>query len=104
MATSRTKYISGTAVHAVALAIVSSGAADDFSAATEILLQARWDAEGLEEVYDRAKTLRLIAASMGRPKRSADGDLVYHVLNRSNAKMPIFKKDGDEMWSDKVVR
>jgi putative transposase len=27
---------------------------------------------------------------MGRPKRAADGGLVYHVLNRANAKMTIF--------------
>lgn len=32
---------------------------------------------------------------MGRPKRSADGGLIYHVLNRGNARMPIFEKEGD---------
>jgi putative transposase len=32
---------------------------------------------------------------MGRPKRAADGGLIYHVLNRANAGMPIFGKDGD---------
>ena len=32
---------------------------------------------------------------MGRPKRAADGGLIYHVLNRANAKLPIFEKDGD---------
>ena len=32
---------------------------------------------------------------MGRPKRAADGGLVYHVLNRANARMPIFEKDRD---------
>ena len=30
-----------------------------------------------------------------RPKRAADGGLVYHVLNRANARMPIFEKDRD---------
>ena len=32
---------------------------------------------------------------MGRPKRAADGGLIYHVLNRANARLPIFEKDGD---------
>ncbi|HQX48920.1 MAG TPA: hypothetical protein PLR25_03380, partial [Planctomycetaceae bacterium] len=28
---------------------------------------------------------------MGRPKRTAPGGWVYHVLNRANARMPILK-------------
>ena len=32
---------------------------------------------------------------MGRPKRSAPGGWIYHVLNRANARMPIFAKDED---------
>ena len=32
---------------------------------------------------------------MGRPHRSALGGYVYHVLNRANARMTIFEKDGD---------
>ena len=32
---------------------------------------------------------------MGRPKRAADGGLVYHVLNRANAQMTIFEKPED---------
>jgi REP element-mobilizing transposase RayT len=32
---------------------------------------------------------------MGRAKRAADGGLIYHVLNRGNARMTIFEKDGD---------
>ncbi len=32
---------------------------------------------------------------MGRPKRVADGGLVYHVLNRANAQMTIFEKPED---------
>jgi putative transposase len=32
---------------------------------------------------------------MGRPKRAADGGLIYHVLNRANARMTIFKKAAD---------
>jgi len=32
---------------------------------------------------------------MGRPRRAADGGLVYHVLNRANAGMPIFEKPED---------
>ena len=32
---------------------------------------------------------------MGRPKRAADGGLIYHVLNRANARMTIFEKEAD---------
>lgn len=32
---------------------------------------------------------------MGRPKRAAIGGMVYHVLNRANARMDIFDKDAD---------
>ncbi len=32
---------------------------------------------------------------MGRPKRVADGGLVYHVLNRANARITIFEKRED---------
>ncbi|MGQ0635060.1 MAG: transposase [Planctomycetaceae bacterium] len=32
---------------------------------------------------------------MGRPKRAATGGMVYHVLNRANARMTIFSKDAD---------
>ncbi len=40
---------------------------------------------------------------MGRPQRAARGGLIYHVLNRSNAKMPIFKKDGDYEAFEQVL-
>ena len=32
---------------------------------------------------------------MGRTLRAAEGGWVYHVLNRANARRPIFKKSGD---------
>ncbi len=32
---------------------------------------------------------------MGRAKRAAKSSLIYHVLNRANARMTIFEKDGD---------
>ncbi len=32
---------------------------------------------------------------MGRPKRAANGGLVYHVLNRANARMAIFEDPED---------
>jgi putative transposase len=32
---------------------------------------------------------------MGRPKRADDGGLIYHVLNRANARLTIFENDGD---------
>ena len=40
---------------------------------------------------------------MGRPKRAADGGLIYHVLNRSNARMPIFENDGDFEAFERVL-
>ena len=32
---------------------------------------------------------------MGRPKRSAEGGLIYHVWNRANARRTSFEKDED---------
>ena len=32
---------------------------------------------------------------MGRPKRAAYGGFIYDVLNRGNARLPVFEKDGD---------
>jgi len=32
---------------------------------------------------------------MGRPKRADEGGLIHYVLNRANARMTIFEKDGD---------
>ncbi len=32
---------------------------------------------------------------MGRPRRAANGGLIYHVLNRANARMTIFEKADD---------
>lgn len=32
---------------------------------------------------------------MGRPKRLAKGEIVYHVLNRANGRMTIFENEGD---------
>ena len=40
---------------------------------------------------------------MGRPQRAAQGGLIYHALNRSNAKMPIFEKDGDYEAFEQVL-
>jgi putative transposase len=40
---------------------------------------------------------------MGRPKRAADGGLVYHVLNRANARMTIFEKDEDYAAFEQVL-
>jgi REP element-mobilizing transposase RayT len=41
---------------------------------------------------------------MGRPKRAADGGLIYHVLNRANARLPIFEKEGDYEAFERVLR
>ena len=40
---------------------------------------------------------------MGRPKRAADGGLVYHVLNRANARMTIFENDQDYAAFEQVL-
>ena len=40
---------------------------------------------------------------MGRPKRAADGGLIYHVLNRANARMTIFEKKEDYEAFERVL-
>ena len=40
---------------------------------------------------------------MGRPRRAADGGLVYHVLNRANARMTIFEDDEDYSAFEQVL-
>lgn len=40
---------------------------------------------------------------MGRPKRAADVGLIYHVLNRGNARLPIFGKDGDYEAFERIL-
>ena len=40
---------------------------------------------------------------MGRPKRAADGGLIYHVLNRGNARQPIFEKVGDYEAFERIL-
>ncbi len=40
---------------------------------------------------------------MGRPKRAAKGGLIYHILNRANARMPIFKEDEDYVAFETVL-
>ncbi len=41
---------------------------------------------------------------MGRPKRVADGGLIYHVLNRANARMTIFEKPEDYEAFERVLQ
>jgi putative transposase len=40
---------------------------------------------------------------MGRPHRAADGGLIYHVLNRANARMTIFEKPEDFAAFERVL-
>ncbi len=40
---------------------------------------------------------------MGRALRAAAGGLVYHVLNRANARLPLFEKDGDYKAFERVL-
>lgn len=41
---------------------------------------------------------------MGRPPRADDGGLVYHVLNRANARMKIFRRDEDYQAFEAVLQ
>jgi putative transposase len=40
---------------------------------------------------------------MGRPLRAADGEYIYHVLNRANARMTIFRNDDDFAAFERVL-
>ena len=40
---------------------------------------------------------------MGRPLRAASGDIVYHVLNRANARRTLFDDDGDFAAFERVL-
>jgi putative transposase len=40
---------------------------------------------------------------MGRPRRVDLGGYVYHVLNRANARLPIFQKDDDYLAFERVL-
>ena len=40
---------------------------------------------------------------MERPKRAGSGWLIYHVLNRANARLPIFEKDGDYEAFERII-
>src|SRR5260370_8593800 len=40
---------------------------------------------------------------MGRPHRLALGGYVYHVLNRANGRLPIFRKDADYAAFERIV-
>ena len=40
---------------------------------------------------------------MGRPRRAADGGLIYHVLNRANARMTIFDKPTDYEAFERIL-
>ena len=40
---------------------------------------------------------------MGRPHRAAEGGYVYHVLNRANARMTIFRDEADYEAFEKVL-
>jgi putative transposase len=40
---------------------------------------------------------------MSRALRTAAGGMVYHVLNRANARLPLFGKDGDYAAFERVL-
>jgi REP-associated tyrosine transposase len=40
---------------------------------------------------------------MGRPKRAALGGYVYHVLNRANGRVPIFRKEADYAAFERIL-
>lgn len=41
---------------------------------------------------------------MGRPPRDARGGIVYHVLNRANARMTIFEKSPDYAAFEEILQ
>jgi putative transposase len=41
---------------------------------------------------------------MGRIRRSADGGLIYHVLNRANGRIPIFECDEDYEAFERILQ
>ena len=41
---------------------------------------------------------------MGRPLRPTSADVVYHVLNRANARMTLFDDEGDYTAFERVLR
>ena len=41
---------------------------------------------------------------MPRPRRAADGDLIYHVLYRANARLAIFDNDDDYAAFERVLQ
>jgi putative transposase len=41
---------------------------------------------------------------MGRPIRAAVGDLVYHILNRANARMTLFEDDADYDAFERILQ
>ena len=53
--------------------------------------------------YSRRPAELVDLAGMGRPKRASRGGLVYHVLNRANARMPIFEKDEDYEAFERIL-
>ncbi len=40
---------------------------------------------------------------MGRPLRSAEGGLIYHALNRANARLTIFADEGDYLAFERIL-
>jgi REP element-mobilizing transposase RayT len=45
----------------------------------------------------------VILDSMGRPARAAQSGLVYHTLNRANARLAIFHDDGDFAAFERIL-
>lgn len=41
---------------------------------------------------------------MGRPTRTVEGGLIYHVLNRANARQTIFEKDADYEAFERILQ
>lgn len=47
--------------------------------------------------------MRWYNTSMGRAPRSTVGNIIYHVLNRSNGRFTIFRKDKDYLAFEKIL-
>jgi len=54
--------------------------------------------------YRHSQTFTQTDRIVGRPQRAAMGALVYHVLKRTNARLPIFEKDEEYAAFERVAR
>jgi putative transposase len=59
--------------------------------------------KGVRNLFVDRKIGGELNESMGRPRRAADGGMIYHVLNRGNARMTIFESNADYEALEQVL-